>query len=142
MSKKQLINFDISEIADGGVQVKLTRALQQVAQNVMDPNTDPKKKRSVTLKINVTPDKKRNAASITAEVKTNLAPEEGVETTMLLGRDGQGQVHVNELKSGVPGQTYIDAETGELKTDTGKPVAEVEKEEAKKVVDLRKKESN
>lgn len=142
MSNKHLINFDISKIADGGVQVKLNRALKEVADNIMDPNTDPKKKRSVTLKISVAPDKKRNAANITAEVKTSLAPEEGVETTMLLGRDVKGQTHVNELKSGVPGQTYIDAETGELKTDTGKPVAEVEKEAAKKVVDLRKKESN
>ncbi len=142
MSNKHLINFDISKIADGGVQVKLNRALKEVADNIMDPNTDPKKKRSVTLKISVAPDKKRNAANITAEVKTSLAPEEGVETTMLLGRDVKGQTHVNELKSGVPGQTYIDAETGELKTDTGDPVAEVEKEAAKKIVDLRKKESN
>lgn len=47
MSKKQAINFDLSEIADGGVQVKLNRALQKVAENVLDPNTDPKKKRKV-----------------------------------------------------------------------------------------------
>lgn len=51
MSKKKAINFDLSEIADGGVQVKLNRALQQVADNILDPNTDPTKKRKVQLNI-------------------------------------------------------------------------------------------
>ena len=36
MSKKKAINFDLSEIADGGVQVKLNRALQQVADNILE----------------------------------------------------------------------------------------------------------
>lgn len=135
---KQMINFEISKIANGGAQVKLDRALKQVAKNILDPNTEPQKKRSVTLKINITPNKQRDAANITLDIKTTLAPEEGVNTTMLLGRDVKGQVHVNELKSGVPGQTYID-ENGEVRTDTGEPVDEVEKNESQKVVDLQKK---
>ncbi len=49
MSKKKAINFDLSEIADGGVQVKLNRALQQVADNILDPNTDPTKKRTTVM---------------------------------------------------------------------------------------------
>ncbi len=108
MSKKKAINFDLSEIADGGVQVKLNRALQQVADNILDPNTDPTKKRKVQLNITLAPNEKRDASDVTVEVKTTLAPEVGVPTTMLLGRDINGKVHVNELKSGVKGQTYID----------------------------------
>lgn len=108
MSKKKAINFDLSEIADGGVQVKLNRALQQVADNILDPNTDPTKKRKIQLNISISPNEKRDASDVTVEVKTTLAPEVGVPTTMLLGRDINGKVHVNELKSGVKGQTYID----------------------------------
>ena len=64
--------------------------------------------------------------------KTTLAPEESVATTALLGQQNS-EVVLNELKSGVPGQTYID-ENGELKTDTGEPVDAVEN----KVIDLQK----
>ena len=68
MSKKKAINFDISEIADGGVQVKLNRALQQVADNILDPNTDPTKKRKVQLNITLAPNEKRDASDVTVEV--------------------------------------------------------------------------
>ena len=141
MSKKKAINFDLSEIADGEVQVKLNRALQQVADNILDPNTDPTKKRKVQLNISISPNEKRDASDVTIEVKTTLAPEVGVPTTMLLGRDINGKVHVNELKSGAPGQTYIDPDDGKAKTDTGEPVEEVEKEEKRKVIDLQKQEN-
>lgn len=141
MSKKKVINFDLSKIAEGGVQVKLNRALKQVANNILDPNTDPTKKRKVQINITLVPNEKRNASDVTVEVKTTLAPEIGVPTTMLLGRDANGEVNVNELKSGIKGQTYIDPDDGKVKTDTGEPVEEVEKEEKHKIIDLQKKEN-
>ena len=141
MDKKQTINFDLSEVADGGVQVKLNRALKQVADNILDPNTDATKKRKVQINISIAPIEKRDASDVTVEVKTTLAPEVGIPTTMLLGRDIKGEVHVNELKSGVKGQEYIDTNTGEIKTDTGESVDEVEKKEQHKVIDLQRKEN-
>lgn len=141
MDKKQTINFDLSEVADGGVQVKLNRALKQVADNILDPNTDATKKRKVQINISIAPNEKRDASDVTVEVKTTLAPEVGIPTTMLLGRDIKGEVHVNELKSGVKGQEYIDTNTGEIKTDTGESVDEVEKKEQHKVIDLQRKEN-
>ena len=141
MDKKQTINFDLSEVADGVVQVKLNRALKQVADNILDPNTDATKKRKVQINISIAPNEKRDASDVTVEVKTTLAPEVGIPTTMLLGRDIKGEVHVNELKSGVKGQEYIDTNTGEIKTDTGESVDEVEKKEQHKVIDLQRKEN-
>ena len=135
--EKRKINFDLSKIAGGGVQVKLNRALKQVADNILDPNTDSKKKRKVTLTITIAPNDKRDAADTLVEVKTSLAPEIGVPSTMLLGRDANGHVHINELKSGVKGQEYIDPDTGEVKTDTGESVDDIESKN--KVVDLQGK---
>lgn len=135
--EKQKINFDLSKIAEGGVQVKLNRALQQVADNILNPNTDAKKKRKITLTLTIAPNDKRDAADTLVEVKTSLAPEIGVPSTMLLGRDVKGHVHINELKSGVKGQEYIDPDTGEVKTDTGESVDEIESKN--KVVDLQDK---
>lgn len=126
------INFKLSEIAHGAVQVKLDRAMTAVAQNILDPNTTAKAKRKVTITITIAPDETRSTAQIEVGTKTTLAPEDSVATTALLGQQNS-EVVLNELKSGVPGQTYID-ENGELKTDTGEPVDAVEN----KVIDLQK----
>lgn len=121
----------------GGVQVKINRALKEVADNILDPNTEAKKKRKVQLTISISPNEKRDAAETVIDVKTTLAPETGVNSTMLLGRDTKGKVHINELKSGVKGQEYIDTETGEVKTDTGERIDDLEAQN--KVVDLQSK---
>lgn len=126
------INFKLSEIAHGAVQVKLDRAMTAVAQNILDPNTTAKAKRKVTITITIAPDETRSTAQIEVGTKTTLAPEDSVATTALLGQQNS-EVILNELKSGVPGQTYID-ENGEIKTDTGEPVETVEN----KVIDLQK----
>ncbi|VMD64254.1 phage protein [Streptococcus pneumoniae] len=75
------------------------------------------------------------------EVKSKFAPQNGVATTILIGRDfDTGQVHANELKSTVPGQMYFD-ENGEILTDIGQPVAEIEQQAETKpdIIDFNKK---
>ncbi|MFT9004106.1 MAG: replication terminator protein [Liquorilactobacillus hordei] len=131
------INFDLSAVAEGGLQEKLDRALDQVTENIMDPNTDQTKKRKITINMVFEPSKSGDAVDVDIQTKVSLVPEQGVGTTMLIGRDGKGKAVVNELKSGTPGQTFIDPDDGEVKTDTGVPVADIEKEQ--KVIDLQKK---
>ena len=131
------INFDLSAVAEGGLQEKLDRALDQVTENIMDPNTDQTKKRKITISLVFEPSKSGDAVDVDIQTKISLVPETGVGTTMLIGRDGKGKAVVNELKSGTPGQTFIDPDDGEVKTDTGVPVADIEKEQ--KVIDLQKK---
>lgn len=59
--------------------------------------------------------------------------------TLLVGLDN-GKPVANELLSSAPGQTFIDPETGEIKTDTGVPVSEVEaKSQETNVVNLQQK---
>ena len=131
------INFNLSAVAEGGLQEKLDRALDQVTENIMDPNTDQTKKRKITINMVFEPSKSGDAVDVDIQTKVSLVPEQGVGTTMLIGRDGKGKAVVNELKSGTPGQTFIDPDDGEVKTDTGVPVADIEKEQ--KVIDLQKK---
>ncbi|KRM95975.1 hypothetical protein FC19_GL001456 [Liquorilactobacillus aquaticus DSM 21051] len=131
------INFSIDQIADGGAQVKLNRALEKIAENIMDPNTDPTKKRKLQMNVTFEPAKSGEAVDVDVQVKTTLAPEVSVGTTLLIGKDSRGKAVVNELKSGAKGQTYIDPDDGEVKTDTGETVEQVEKQD--KVIDLQKK---
>ncbi|WP_338209339.1 replication terminator protein [Lactiplantibacillus paraxiangfangensis] len=124
------INFNLSEISGGAVQEKIDREMKRVAANIIDPNTDAKKKRKITLTISLAPNDSRTVVDVDTEVKSVLAPQSAVPTTIMTGRNlDTGEIAVNELKSGTPGQTYID-DDGTVKTDTGKPVEEVEKEQA------------
>lgn len=129
MTKKN-INFDLSSIARGGLQEKVDRALAKVTKNIMDLNTDAKKKRKVTINITLAPNDNRDTVDVITDVKTTLAPEVGVSTTLLVGED-DGIPVANELKSGAVGQTYID-DDGTQRTDTGESVDKVEQEEATK----------
>ena len=147
MSDKQLINFNLSEIAEGAVQAKFAKEVKRVCENILDLNTDAGKKRKITLTLTYIPNDQRNSVDVLVEAKSTLAPQVGTSTTMLLGRDmNTGFINANELKSNVPGQTYIDVEDGKPKTDIGEPVDEVESkketkkgsEDKKNIIDLQK----
>ena len=138
MTKKKTkkINFDLSKIAGGGAQEKFDQEMKKVIENILDVNTAPKKKRKVAVNLTFEPSEKRDVIETTVEVKSTLAPQMGISTSMMVGRGNDGYIEANELKSGVPGQTYIDPEDSQVKTDTGEPVEEVEQKS--KIVDLQK----
>ena len=133
---KKRIDFNLSEIAEGGLQEKFEHALKQVLQNIDNPNTDAKKKRKIVIGIALSPSENRDTINIDTAVKTTLAPENGVSTTMLLGKGTNG-LEAAELKSGAKGQTFI-GDDGNLKTDTGEPIEEAEN---KDVIDLQRKKA-
>lgn len=136
------IDLQLSELANGAVQEKLDGELQKVFSNIHDPNTAAAAKRVVTIKLEFKPDDTRKVISLSSDFTTKLAPVEGVATTVLTGKDlTTGKVEARELKSEAPGQTYMDTETGEPKTDVGQPIDVIEKEQAKnqQIIDLQKK---
>ncbi|HEP3392652.1 TPA: hypothetical protein VCM75_001653 [Streptococcus pyogenes] len=139
---KKLIGLDLSHIAEGGLQEKLDNELEKVFDNILDLNTEAKAKRKITIELIMSSNEERTVVDTTMTVKSKLAPQNGVATTILVGRDfDTGQVHANELKSTVPGQMYFD-ENGEILTGIGQPVTEIEQQEATKkteVIDFNKK---
>lgn len=123
---KNLVGLDLSNLADGGLQEKLDHELLKVFDNILDPNTEAKSKRKVTITLTMSANEERTVVDTTMNVKSSLAPQNGVGTTILVGRDYEtGELHANELKSTVPGQMYFD-ENGEIRTDVGQPVTEIE----------------
>ena len=133
---KKLIGLDLSHIAEGGLQEKLDNELEKVFDNILDLNTEAKAKRKITIELIMSSNEERTVVDTTMTVKSKLAPQNGVATTTLVGRDfDTGQVHANELKSTVPGQMYFD-ENGEILTDIGQPVTEIEQQEATKKTEV------
>lgn len=119
MTKELALN--LTDLANGAVQEKLNYAIVQVAENILDLNTDAKKARKVTITLSMKPNENRDTVALDTDVKTTLAPQVSVASTLLVGRE-KGKPVVNELKSGVKGQEYFDPEDSTLKHDTGEPV--------------------
>ncbi len=111
----------LSEMANGAVNERFNYELQKVVENICDPNTDPKKKRKITLTMVIEPDAKREQAHISIETKTTLAPYQPDLTTLIIGVDKNGQQTARELKSGIKGQTFIDEEN-DISDDVGNKI--------------------
>lgn len=126
-------NIDLSTLADGAVAERLNIEMQKVLDNVTDPNTDAVKARKITLTLTVKPNENRKSADIKVSAKTTLAPAKEVASLFIIDTDSAGKVTGAELKSGIPGQTYIDPD-GDIATDVGEKVNDLEKKREKKAL--------
>lgn len=129
MSKE--IELNLSQLANGAIQQKLDGELEKVFENIHDPNTKSKDKRTITIKLEFSPDEARQVINLNSSFNTKLAPVRDFDTTILSAKNLEdGSVAARELKSTAPGQTYIDPTDGQPKTDVGTPIDVIEKEEA------------
>lgn len=124
------IKLDLSALGEGGLQEK-------VFDNILDPNTDGKVARKLVITLTMKADETREVVSTSMDVKSTLAPQTGVATTVLVGKK-DGKTYANELKSNIPGQMFFDDEA-RLRTDIGQPVEEIEKGINSEVIDFNKK---
>ena len=106
--------LSFSTLAGGGVQEKLQYALDEVAANIADPNTDAKKTRKVTMTLTLKPNEQRSIANLEIDIKTSLVAPIGISTTLMIDRDEKGQMAVQEIYGKDPKQGTIDFETGEV----------------------------
>ena len=128
---KNKINVQLSEIDNGGLQQRFENELARVIENIIDPNTDPDKKRKIQINIEVVPKGNRDDVALAMEVKSTLLPRRKVYADVLIDTDGEG-VYANELRSGVRGQTFFGPTDSTLKTDEGEPIEKIEEKELEK----------
>lgn len=101
----------LATLCGGAVQELTDRAMKKVAENILDPNTDPTAARSITIKIKFKPDKDdKEDVHVSADVQAGLAPELGVGAQMYMSRDIKtGAVSVVEHQRGeIRGQISFD----------------------------------
>ena len=106
--------LSFSTLAGGGVEEKLQFALDEIAENISDPNTDPKKARKVTMTLTLKPNEQRTIANLEIDVKTSLAQPVGISTTLMIDRDERGKAVASEIYGKDPDQGVVDFETGEV----------------------------
>lgn len=120
-------DLNLNKIADGELYRHLQREYRRSINNIADPNTDPKKVRTITVTLKIHGDDRREMLFVEGDVKSKLAPSKAIATTMILGQQGDDLI-ARELVS-TPGQ-YSFTDDGEVIDDVGEKVSEG------KVVDL------
>lgn len=129
------IDLPLSELANGAIQEKLDGELKKVFENIHDPNTKAEDKRTVTIKLEFVPDENRQTVKVNSNISIKLANVKDVSMTVLTGKNlTNGKIEAKELKSTVPGQTYLDPDDLTQKTDVGVPVDVIEREMNRKNV--------
>lgn len=135
-------HINLEQFAGGKLSVQLNKALEKIAENVQDPNTDAQKVRKINVSISLRPNDERNFVSTTVETKLSLAPELGATTALSIGRDLRtGEVEAIEIFNQIPGQMsfndVIDQEEEEPQKAFDPDTGEIY-EPSNKVIDLRK----
>lgn len=85
MAKEKLT---LASMCGGGVQERINRCLAKISDNILDPNTEAKKKRTLTIQITFTPDEDdREDVSVDVATNVKLAPETGLSTQLWINKD-------------------------------------------------------
>ena len=121
----------------------LQKALQDVFENMQDPNTPWKNKREVVIKLKFTQNEDRDDATCEISVEKKLAQPKPVETKFALGTNlTTGEVLAEEYGPGIKGQISLDEYQKEqhidgktVDVDTGEIIEESEENDG--VVDFR-----
>lgn len=124
---------NLKEVAGGALQEKAQKALEDVFENMQDPNTPWKNKREVIIKMKFTQNEDRDDATCEISVEKKLAQPKPVETKFALGKNLEtGEVVAEEYGPGIKGQIsldeyqreqeingkMVDTETGEIIEDS------------------------
>lgn len=99
----------ILEMAKGAIMEQVNVEVGKIVDNILDPNTDPKKKRTLQLTVDFLPTSDRSQVAINATAKSKLQPNNSVQTTIYVGADTDtGEIQAVEMVPQVPGQQSFD----------------------------------
>ncbi|EGQ3138957.1 TPA: hypothetical protein K8036_001689 [Staphylococcus pseudintermedius] len=122
----RLNNVKLSELGEGALQELFESELEKVIENINDINTDPTKKRKITMTIDIKSDEYREIIFADVKVKSNLVSMDSTGIKLFNIVDENGERVVNELRSGAKGQAFID-DDGSIKNDDGSDIEETSK---------------
>ena len=89
--------ISLDRLCGGALLERFTLAMAQIGRNIMDPNTNPEKARTLTIKLTFKPDKSRKGIKTSVATNISLDPPEADETMLLIGQDlRSGRIEMSE----------------------------------------------
>lgn len=89
----------LSNLGNGAAVELFGIELRRVLKDVMDPNTDPKAVREITLKVAFKPGEDRELVPMGLKAQSKLAGSRIFMSKVIIGRN-QGRVEAREFRSG------------------------------------------
>ena len=97
----------IVDIAGGALIEEIDTQLAKIVENLLDPNTDHGKARSMTIQLKFSTDERREVTKCEATTKVSLVHSKPVVTQMVFGMEN-GEMAAVEIARQIPGQTSLD----------------------------------
>lgn len=94
----------ILEMAKGAILERTDYEMSKIIDNILDINTNPTKKRTLTITVSMLPSNDRQQIGIEVVAKSKLEPTLPVNTTLFVTRDPNEEVMAVEMVPQVPGQ--------------------------------------
>lgn len=101
------VESSILEMAKGAILEQTDNEVTKILSNILDPNTDPKKARKLTITVTFKADDSREFVAIEAQAKSNIAPIMPIATRMILEADKNGNPKAMELTKNDPNQVHM-----------------------------------
>lgn len=100
--------FKLETLNDGGVMEAIEHGLQQIMDNIADPNTEAKKVRKLVVEVKFKPNEHRNLADVECKVDARTVPQAPQVVSILIDKDRSGKAVAAELHTGEnPGQERL-----------------------------------
>lgn len=116
-------------LANGALAEQFSEELLKVLKNIDDPNTDPKAKRSISIKVSFKPDEKRDMANIDVTCVSTLAPYKSIGTMAAIGKIDGDFVAQEFNRNAIRGQKTVE----EYEKDTATNVQKINFKNAESV---------
>lgn len=102
------VTSSILEMARGAIMEQTDIEVGKIIENILNLNTSPSKKRTLTLKVEFEPNENRTQVVIKASATSKLQGNNAVQTALYVGADPKtGELIATELVPNMAGQTMF-----------------------------------
>jgi len=103
--------IELGKIGLGAIDERFRHVLCDVIENILDPNTDAKTARKITIDMKISPDpENREKCDFEVVVKSKLAPAKAHQSMLFVGIDENGEMDSQEVGLPEQGRLFADAE--------------------------------
>jgi len=110
----ELNRESILRMSMGAIEERVNYEMGSILDNILDINTDAKKKRKMTITLEFVPDAERRTIQVNAGVKSSLVPTDPVLTSLYVASNpASGEMEVYEMVPQIPGQQAMSGDVQE-----------------------------